>query len=309
LGERAPLVFWEVGVRRLFFAGILSLASVLTAQAQDFGVIGPNEFFTKLDGKGQPIWQITVEKALRARGFSAGQAAKFSKLRLLFEEDKTKSTFMMQSLPIKFNPETGAELPPDPVKFAAGLPDCFKTDERDCEMKYSLNAGTNMPGPKMSKSKYDVVVEPCMLPERTRQFCKRVGYRDRQVREATAGLSCGESERIGSECGADQVVFDAGEETTKLKLAFDAEEKNAPPASTAQATPRQFSKIVYVVFKSRKFRRDGPAELEEWEPTKSDLACATVGSSKASIKTQRESKAYRYCWPHDVSRVDACIVP
>jgi hypothetical protein len=296
------------GIRRLIWTGLLLVAAACSAAAQDFGVVGPNEFYTKLDGKGQPIWQLTVEKALSARGFSAAQAAKFSKLRLLFEEDKTKSTFMMQSLPIKFNPETGAALPPDPQKFAAGLPDCFKTDERDCEMKYGLNVGTNMPGPKMSKSNDDIVVEPCLLPERTRQFCKRVGYKDRKAGEATAGLSCGESERIGSECGADQVVFDAGNETTKLKLAFDLEEKKAPPVAAAPA-PNSFSKIVYVVSKNGKFRREGPAELEEWEPTKADLACPTVGTSKACIKTQRESKAYRYCWPHDVARVGACIVP
>jgi hypothetical protein len=146
LSKRAPLISREVGVRPLFIAGILILASVLTAHAQDFGVVHPNVFFTKLDSKGQPIWQLTVEKELRARGFSAAQAAKFSKLGLLFEEDKTRSTFMMESLPIRFNPETGAKLPPDPIKFAAGLPDCFKADERDCEMKYSVNVGTNMPG-------------------------------------------------------------------------------------------------------------------------------------------------------------------
>ena len=298
-------------MRRLLFGGLFILAGTLSAHAQDFGVIGPNEFFTRLDSKGQPIWQITVEQALRKRGFSAAQATKFSKLGLLFEEDKTKSTFMMESLPIRYNPETGAKLPPDPVKFAADLPDCFKTDERDCEMKFSANAGTNMPGPKHSKSNDDVVVEPCMLPERTRQFCKRVGYKSRQKGETrAAGLSCGESERIGWECGADQVVFDAGGETTKLKLALDAEEKTAPPVSAAPSAPRQFSKVVYVVSRNGKFRRDGPAELEEWEPTKSDLACGvTVATSKACIKTQRESKAYRYCWPHDVARRGACTVP
>jgi hypothetical protein len=304
------LIFREVGVRRLFFAGMLFLASVLSAQAQDFGIVHPNVFFTKLDSKGQPIWQLTVEKDLRSRGFSAAQAAKFSKLGLLFEEDKTRSTFMMESLPIRFNPETGAKLPPDPVKFAAGLPDCFKTDERDCEMKYSVNAGTNMPGLKNSASNEDVVVEPCMLPERTRQFCKRVGYKNRKAGEEKSTLSCGESERIGNECGADQLVFDAGAETTKLKLAFDTEEKKAPPVSAAPVAPRQFSKVVYVVFKNGKFRREGPTELEEWEPTKPDLACGvTVATSKACIKTQRESKAYRYCWPHDVARRGACTVP
>ena len=299
------------GVRRLFVGAILILASTFATHAQDFGVIGPNEFFTKLDSKGQPIWQATVQNELRKRGFSIPQATKFSKLGLLFEEDKTRSTFMMESLPIRYNPETGVKLPPDPIKFAAGLPDCFKSDERDCDMKYSVNTWTNMPGPKHTKSNDDVVAEPCLLPERTRQFCKRVGYKDRQKGETrAAGLSCGESERIGWECGADQLVFDAGGETTKLKLAFDAEEKSAPPVSTPPSAPRQFAKILYVVSKNGKFRREGPAELEEWEPTKSDLACGiTVATSKACIKTQRESLAYRYCWPHDVARRGACIVP
>ena len=296
-------------MRRFFLGGLFILIVASPVLAQDFGVVGPNEFFTKLDGKGRPMWEITVEKALIARGFSPAQATKFSKLGLLFEEDKTRSTFMMQSLPVKYSPETGERLPPDPVKFAAALPDCFKTDERDCEMKYSVNAGTNLPGPKMSKSNDDIVVEPCMLPERTRQFCKRAGYKSRKAGEAAAGLSCGESERIGSECGADQLVFDAGKETTKLKLAFDLEEKNAQPAKASAAAPRQFSKIVYVVSRNGKFRREGPAELEEWEPTKSDLACPIVATSKACAKTQRESSAYRYCWPHDVARVGACIVP
>ena len=298
-------------MRRLFFGTIFFLAGAFASHAQDFGVNGPNEFFTRLDGKGQPIWQLTVQNELRKRGFSATQAAKFSKLGLLFEEDKTKSTFMMESLPIRYNPETGAKLPPDPVKFAAGLPDCFKNDERDCDMKFSVNAGTNTPGPKHSKSNDDVVVAPCLLPERTRQFCKRVGYKNRQKGEArAAGLSCGESERIGWECGADQVVFDAGGETTKLKLAFDTEEKTASPVSTAPSAPKQFAKIVYVVSKNGKFRRDGPADLEEWEPSKSDLACGiTVATSKACMQTQRESKAYRYCWPHDVARPSACVVP
>jgi hypothetical protein len=177
-------------------------------------------------------------------------------------------------------------------------------------MKYGVNAGTNMPGPRNSTTNDDVVVEPCMLPERTRQFCRRVGYKNRKAGEEKSTLSCGESERIGNECGADQVVFDAGGETTKLKLAFDAEEKKAPPVSSAPAAPKQFSKVVYVVSKSGKFRRVGPAELEEWEPTKSDLACGvTVATNKACIKTQRESKAYRYCWPHDVARRGACTVP
>jgi hypothetical protein len=315
---RAPMVgsghvdiFKEVGVRGLFLGTIFILACTFAAHAQDFGVIGPNEFFTGLDAKGQPIWQITVQNELRKRGFSAAQAEKFSKLGLLFEEDKTKSTFMMESLPIRYNPETGAKLPPDPIKFAAGLPDCFKTDERDCEMKFSVNVGTNVPGPKHSKSKDDVTVEPCMLPERTRQFCRRVGYKNRQKGETrAAGLNCGESERIGWECGADQVVFDAGGETTKLKLAFDIEEKNASTVGRAPSAPRSFAKIVYVVTKNGKFRREGPAELEEWEPTKSDLACGiTVAASAACMQTQRESKAYRYCWPHDIARRGACTIP
>lgn len=255
------------------------------------------------------MWEITVEKALIGRGFSPAQAARFSKLGLLFEDDKTKSSFMIQSLPIKYNPETGDKLSPDPSKFAAGLPDCLKTDERNCEMKYSINAGTNLPGPKMSKSNDDIVVEPCMLPERTRQFCRRVGYKSRKAGEFTAGLSCGESERIGSECGADQLVFDAGKETTKLKLAFDLEESSSRPVPVTTAPSGKFSKVIYVVSKNGKFRREGPAELEEWEPTKSDLACPIVATNKACAKTQRESKAYRYCWPHDVARVGACIVP
>ena len=300
-------------MRHLLVAVLILVAAVSVARAQDFSVGEYNTFYTRLDARKQPVWQSTVQKALVERGFDPKQATKLAKLKMFFEESKTRGVFSIEGLPMRFNSETGEKLPADPLKYAAALPDCLKIDDRNCDMKFSPNAGVNMPGAKLSDENYDIDFQPCLLPERTKQYCKRVGYKERKT-DNGRGLSCGEGERIGSECGADQLVFDAGAETTKLKLTFDADEKKAATVSEAVSplpVVKKFPSIVYAMIKNGdgNFKRRGPKDFEEWEPTKADLDCSAITTDKKCIKIQKESRAFRYCWPHDVARLSACVIP
>lgn len=255
------------------------------------------QFWTRIDKDGTTAWSKAAETALRNRGFSDSQIAKFVRLQILpktkeFDGDyvRGKAGIVKISgmlLPLRFNTETGVPMPFDPVAFANALPGCYAKDDRTCTFKFSGQVDMS-----------DDTAKPCLLPRRTVLFCQRRGFLDKNKFEVTKQFakiapyspSCGESDRTNG-CGADEVVFDDGREQTKLT--FDIAKAEAPasppgnqsatnakppapsgPATSAGAPPPNVPgsglatpappRIVYHANRVAAFaRREGPKELEE----------------------------------------------
>ena len=260
-------------------------------------------FFTRIAKDGTTAWRKAAETALRNRGFTDAQAAKFVRLQILPKSKDLPGDYVPGkagivkisglTLPLRFNTETGEALPFDPVAFANALPDCYATDERTCTFKYSGQVYTN-----------DDTNKPCLIPRRTVLFCQKRGFVDKNRFGAAAGSGkasvfapgCGESDRVNG-CGADEVVFDDGSEQTKLTFTVAKAEAATPPATDAGAgaTPAippagtassappappvsapgqtvvpapaaSAPRIVYHATGQASFlRREGPKEIEEWE--------------------------------------------
>jgi hypothetical protein len=335
-------------------AGVAALSTPVLAAETFTGNYGPlkssdnypgtERFWTRIDKDGTTAWSKAAETALRNRGFSDAQVAKFVHLQILpktkdFDGDYVRGKagivkISADTLPLRFNTETGITMPFDPVAFANALPDCYAKDERTCTFKFSGQVDMS-----------DDTTRPCLLPRRTVLFCQRRGFLDKNkfnVAKAFAKVSsyapsCGESER-GNGCGADEVVFDDGREQTKLTFAVAKAEPASPPGNQSAATAKPATpsipatdsasatatpnvprsqpatpvppRLVYHANRVAAFvRREGPKELEEWEydtkaylelQKKSEKASgARFDALMAEIK-KRFAQPLRYCWPHDV---------
>ena len=319
----------------LFGAGALAVCLSADAQQPQYGPLksdgdypAAEKFWTRINKNGVTAWRIAAEEALRERGFAEGQIKKLVRLQIDTKLNRPGPDGIVKisglDLPMRFNTETGEKLPFDPVAYAKALPACYAQDERTCKLIYSATEYTT-----------DDTEKPCRLPKRTVQFCKRVGFVNRyalrtearSARTTQYRASCGEELR-GSGCGADQVVFDAGEAQTKL--AFNVAQvataaRASPPAHTtaAQASPPAHSAAVpasppapakpnIVYHTARTFpsfaRREGPPALEEWEydlkawfalQKQTEKPNANFDKIQATVR-QRFGKALEYCWPHDV---------
>lgn len=278
----------------IVFLFVMSLATV--AWGQDYGWKNGDQasgiYWTRLDDDGKSAWRKKVVEVLTARGFTDLQIKKFSRLNILLEHRERVSSgveFDAGHLPVRYNPETGRSLSLEPEAYALALPDCFQLDERNCNLRYSMQEEEGY-GKK-----------PCLIPHRTRLFCKRVGFvnhlatrwdvnrprLDTTVTVKRYAPSCGEDDR-GSGCGASEVLFDFAEASTKLAFNIKAAEKTAKtslpilslqPSSanrpsdkkiakdTPSSTPKPVPRIVYTLGPYANFvKREGPPEYEEWEP-------------------------------------------
>lgn len=336
LGGSALVLGILAGLAALTLSAGVTALGAGPAFKGDYGPLKPDgdypaaeKFWSRIGKDGMTTWRKAAEQALRERGFAEGQITKLVRLHLLpkskdLDGDYTPGKagivkISSDTLPMRFNTETGQAMPFDPVAFAKALPDCYAQDERTCSFKYS-------------GQEWDVddTMKPCLIPHRTVLFCQKNGFVDKNRFHGVNGYgqakgyapSCGEEAR-GNGCGADEVVFDDGSEQTKLAFAVEKAGSEAasassapastpaastPAASTAPSAPASAPRIVYHADRNAAFkRREGPKELEDWEYDVKDYVAFQKKMEKASNsdsltpeKKRRFGKALAYCWPHDV---------